>query len=235
MSKFWYHKRKEKTLECTSEGCILIIKIIILIIILLLLSFTYYFILALFSHYISFDGKYFLGHVFCFSNCLWWMQRRHKSQYLQEDNVWQKIWDKVRFYWEHIMKHIDNLGNTLGTHWEHDGNTTKNTLGTHWERDGNRTKNTLGTHWEHDGNTTKKHIGNQKNLKNPFFFLPLSLSPLPKKKSKGGKKIGSIGHMLQFFIGSAEISIWNITYFGIGKWQGLELWAHSSQICNQPH
>jgi len=74
------------------------------------------------------------------------MQRRHKSQYLQEDNVWQKIWDKVRFYWEHIVKHIDNLGNTLGTHWEHDGNTTTKT---HWEPIGNmmgtQQKNTLGT------------------------------------------------------------------------------------------
>jgi hypothetical protein len=122
------------------------------------------------------------------------MQRRHKSQYLQEDNVWQKIWDKVRFYWEHIVKHIDNLGNTLGTHWEH------------------------------DGNKTKKHIGNNKNLKNPS--LSLSLSP----KSKG-KKNWVYWAMLQFLIGSPEISIWNITYFGIGKWQGLELWVHSSQIC----
>ncbi len=75
-------------------------------------------------------GKKYFWHVFAFQNCLQWMQRRHKSQYLQEDNVWQKIWDKVRFYWEHIV----NTLTTWGTHWEPIGNMMgtkqKNTLGT---------------------------------------------------------------------------------------------------------
>jgi hypothetical protein len=35
-----------------------------------------------------------------------------------------------------------------------------------------------------------------------------------QKNKLGTTKIGSIGHMLQFLIGSAEISILNITYFG---------------------
>ncbi len=28
----------------------------------------------------------------------------------------------MRNYWEHVREHIGNLGNMLGTHWEHIGN-----------------------------------------------------------------------------------------------------------------
>jgi len=60
-----------------------------------------------------------------------------------------------------LWKHIDNLGNTLRTHWEHDGNTTK--------------KNTLGT--------TKIW----KILLSLFLSLSLPSSPPPPPKSKGKK------------------------------------------------
>ncbi len=69
----------------------------------------------------------------------------------------------------------------------------------------------------------KTHWEQQKSEKSFSLFFSLSLSPfLPPPQNQKGKKFGSIGHMLQFLIGSQEISIWNITYFGMGKWQGLE-------------
>ncbi len=40
----------------------------------------------------------------------------------EEDNIGQSIWDKVRYYWEHIQEHIGNLENSLGTWREHLGN-----------------------------------------------------------------------------------------------------------------
>jgi len=97
-------------------------------------------------------GKISFGHVFAFQIACDGRKEDISPNILQEDNVWQKIWDKVRFYWEHIVKHIDNLGNTLRTHWEH------------------------------DGNATKKHIGNNKNLKNLSLSLSLSLSPKIKRE-----------------------------------------------------
>jgi len=33
------------------------------------------------------------------------------------------MWDKVRCCWEHVVEHIGNLMNMLGTHLELDGNT----------------------------------------------------------------------------------------------------------------
>jgi hypothetical protein len=46
----------------------------------------------------------------------------------QEENIGQSMRDKVRCCWEHVVEHIGNLVNMLGTHLELDGNTsgTKN-------------------------------------------------------------------------------------------------------------
>jgi hypothetical protein len=52
---------------------------------------------------------------------------------LQKENLGQRIWDKVRCYWEHVEEHIGNMRNML-VNWQLDENRVwgldENTFGT---------------------------------------------------------------------------------------------------------
>jgi hypothetical protein len=64
-------------------------------------------------------GKISFWHVFAFQIACDGCKEDISPNILQEDNVWQKIWDKVRFYWEHIVETQrqpgEHIENPLGT------------------------------------------------------------------------------------------------------------------------
>jgi len=42
----------------------------------------------------------------------------HWADYIIVEELVQRLWDKVRSYWEHVWEHIENLRNVLKTQWE---------------------------------------------------------------------------------------------------------------------
>jgi hypothetical protein len=56
----------------------------------------------------------------------------HPLHWWKEDNICQSIWDFFfkRWYWEHVEKHNENMGNKLGTGW----GPIENLIRTHWEQ-----------------------------------------------------------------------------------------------------